>query len=295
MMNVSVLIVTYNSSSVIAACLRQLDWAQDVIVVDNSSTDATVDIARQSGPHVRVVVNDRNMGFGRANNMAAALARYDHLLFLNADAVVDVDQVRQLQDALALFQAAMVSPLLLNESGKPELRVCAMGETISQLSDRFDDVPGGPACMVFLTGAVWLWRRQAWQQLGGFDPNIKLYWEDMDICLRAWQSRMPMVLVPGIRVTHLMGRSTAASYAVRWIKEWNMTWGRFYILDKYGSNRQARDSAWAALRWYITQTLFALVQLRRGAVVRNWAAVCGSLAYLRGKTAFLEDMPQLRE
>ena len=285
-MDISILIVTYNSESIIEKCLKQLHWARDVIVIDNASTDSTVAIARQFAPHVRVVVNNTNLGFGRANNMAAELAVFDHLLFMNADIIITPDQLLRLLESLTASSAAMVGPLLINEDGQPELRVCTVGGTSSHLYHQIKDVPDGPACMVFLTGAVWLWQRQAWRQLGGFDPQIKIYWEDFDICLRAWRNHMPLVLVPDVRVTHLVGRSTTVSYTVRWIKEWNMTWGQLYILNKYASRHQALRTAWTTLGRHLGQSILSVLRLRRGAVVRNWAAVCGSLAYLRGKTPF---------
>lgn len=171
--------------------------------------------------------------------------------------------------------------MLLNREGRPELRTGRFNEVRNDFSDDPADIPAGPACCAFLTGAILLWRRTEWCSIGGFDERIFLFWEDLDLCVRAAKARKQMILVPEARALHLSGASTPPSKRVRWIKDWHMTWGDLYLQAKHHSAAAARARAWDYLRRHGLRTLWAVLTVRSRRVYRNWAVVSAALAFLR--------------
>src|SRR5215204_4549702 len=102
---VSAIIVSYNTAGLLRKCLRSLVTAGDglideIIVVDNASSDGSVQMVAAEVPSVRLRENRENVGFGRANNQAVALATGRYLLLLNSDAVLHTDAVATLPDCL---------------------------------------------------------------------------------------------------------------------------------------------------------------------------------------------------
>lgn len=288
--SITVVIVTYNSAQVLPQCLGALDWAETIVVVDNASSDASAAVAAQACPRAKVIRNSRNLGFGTACNQGADLAKGEFILFLNPDAVLERPAIEGLLAAQKQYDAAVVAPLLLDATGHPELRSRDLVGFDNHYSNDPKHVPAGPACMAFLTGAVLLWRRSDWIEIGGFDEKIFLFWEDFDLCLRTFNAAKQMILVPDVIAHHLGGRSTPPTQAVRWLKEWHMVWGDLYIRAKHGDPALARARAKAAIRKHGWLALQALLTIRRRRLNRNLAAVAGARAFLRQNTQLKNGM-----
>ena len=118
-MSIGFVIVTYESERVLPLCLKSLPKSDDVIVVDNGSKDRSVEIARSFG--VRVIVNEKNLGFGTACNQGAKLLSTSHVFFLNPDAVLDGSTVPELEKAIAQHPDA--------GGWGPAIRVAARGKS----------------------------------------------------------------------------------------------------------------------------------------------------------------------
>ncbi|HIP88228.1 MAG TPA: glycosyltransferase, partial [Anaerolineales bacterium] len=93
MVDVSVIVISWNTRALLEQCLRSVygtagDLVVEVIVVDNGSTDGSVEMVRERFPQARLMVNRENVGFARANNQAMAVAQGRYFLLLNSDAVL---------------------------------------------------------------------------------------------------------------------------------------------------------------------------------------------------------------
>ncbi len=233
--SVSVVVVCYRSADDVEACLDAVAAAvaglkAEVVVVDNGSDDATVDIVRRTHPGVRIADRGVNDGFARGCHVGVELTQGEWLLFVNPDAVVDRNSVQ------ALLAAAVDHPdagILGGRSvrpdgttdprswwGRPTLwsTLCfATGVSAAfpghpvldpESPDRWD---GRAREVPVVSGALMLVDRRLWDRLGGFDPRFLLYGEDVDLCLRArsvgWRPRV----VPQATFTHAVGASTPGS------------------------------------------------------------------------------------
>lgn len=229
---VTVVSVTYNSVEKLRQMLASVPAQTPVVVVDNGSddVDALADLCAQHG--ARLIRNDVNRGFGPACNQGAALAATPYLLFLNPDA-------RLLPGALDELVAAArrdphfgaMNPRIETADGSPYLK------RKSPLIPRSDWMPRGwPQAdqqVTTLSGCAIFTRRDAFEQVGGFDPAIFLYHEDDDLAQRLRQQVGPLMFVRDARVVHAAGSSTARTPQVAALKAWHMGRSRVYVTRKH--------------------------------------------------------------
>lgn len=229
MAEVSVLIVTYNSAGEIGACLdalaRRMTLAHEIIVVDNASDDATLNLVAQAS-NVRLIVNTQNVGFAAAVNQAARLARGRYLWLLNPDTLVHDRAADRLTDFLEHHPAVgLAAPRVLDAHGQIRHNCFAFetpwsffwfGVGVGPLRrvrghmlrrHSWDIAADTPQEVEAVTGAALLARRELFERLGGLDERFFMYCEDGDFCLRARRAGWRATLVPEASVTHIGGAS----------------------------------------------------------------------------------------
>jgi hypothetical protein len=224
MPDLSVIILTYNTCDLTRDCVAAAlaDAARshldvEIIVVDNASADETVATLRAAFPSVDVIVNDRNLGFGRGNNVGLAAATGRYLFLLNSDAFVQPGALRALVEFMdAHADAGACGPLLLNADGAlqpsgrslPSVWRIFVGMTkLYRLWQRDLYLERGRdyrqvARVGEISGAALLVRREVYQQLGGFDPKFFIYYEDVDWCRRINEAGYAIYYVPQAQVIH---------------------------------------------------------------------------------------------
>ena len=231
MTKISVLIVTYNSATLLRPCLDSL-LAQDypdceILVVDNASRDDTTSIIHRHYPQVKLIASDSNLGFGNANNLALKQASGDLIVLLNPDATLAPDC---LQQAVAHMQqqpeVGMGGGLLQgpNQEWQPSARQfpSLLNEllVLSGLANRFPKSnfcgrfdrswadPNQTASVDWVPGAFAILRRDLIQRIGLFDPRFFLYYEEVDLCRRIHQAGYTVQYWPDLVITHIGGASS---------------------------------------------------------------------------------------
>jgi GT2 family glycosyltransferase len=182
-MTLSVVIVTYESSAVIAGTLRalraQLGPADELVVVDNASRDDTLAVVRAGAPAARVVANAANVGFAAGANAGARAARGDVLVFLNPDAVPApgfADAIRAPRGDWDAWMGLVRDAQAINSSGG------VVHFTGIAWAGRAP--VAAPREVAFLSGACLALPRAAWERAGGFDESFFMYQEDVELSLR---------------------------------------------------------------------------------------------------------------
>jgi N-acetylglucosaminyl-diphospho-decaprenol L-rhamnosyltransferase len=208
----AVVIVTYDSAPHITATLAALEGQlrddDELIVVDNASRDGTAAVVRSATSKAVVLQQGRNLGFAAGCQAGAAASRAPFLLFLNPDSVPDEGCLDALRSAgrdrgsWGAWQAlvTMDGGASINTSGNVT-HFLGMGWA-GRCGQPLAAAPGQPAEITFASGAALAVRRQAWEQLGGFDPRYFMYGEDLDFGLRLWLSGWRVGVVPAARVEH---------------------------------------------------------------------------------------------
>ena len=225
---VSIIIPNYNGREHLDSCLSSLlelqvtDERIEVILVDNGSTDDSLDFVKANFPEVLIIQNQENLGFSKAANIGAEQAIGEYVAFLNNDMRVDT---RWLQTLIATAQAehgfACVGSKVLKWDGKT---VDFEGRVNDPFSLEYEpdretslaapkSRPYFP--ILFASGGAALFRREVFLELGGFDPDFFLYHEDVDLGWRLWLRGYECVLAPNSIVFHRGGASSGKLPAER--------------------------------------------------------------------------------
>lgn len=248
----SVAVVTWNAADHVARALAALPPDMELIVVDNASTDATVDIVQSVAPHAVILRNSANVGFAAAVNQAVRAARPgEYLLLLNPDATVDARSIGELVARCdAEPDVAVASAVVVDARGRPErtaggseptlLGVACHELGLSSLAGRRALYRSGSLTETqdrdWVAGTCMLMRRRALEEVGGFDEAYFLYAEDIDWCRRAREAGWRVTVVHGAVATHDGSRSVGQ--AGPWIDA-----HRLGSLDRYFAQRHR----WASL------------------------------------------------
>ena len=278
--NVTVGLVTFNSSKVISDCLVHIKNAKKVILVDNASDDNTCIIAKQVRPDIEIISNSRNYGFGAAINQAFEKVETTFGLLLNPDAVLDDDAlISLLKIADVNPKAGIVAPLLYDEKGQKVVSLMGPSEhTHHPMSSEIE----GLFCTWFTTGAVWLCRLDIFRKLGGFNESIFLYNEDAEYCLRMTRENYHILICPDARAFHRGGTSVEINYQTRWLKDWHMTWSHLYVEKIYGVRKSYLKQAFHILIKRCLMGILYLGLLRPSKVIGNFAKASAAFTFLIG-------------
>lgn len=216
MASVGVVVVTWNSASTIAACLRSIPVQTPVVVVDNDSRDDTLALAAAARPDARLVPLGQNRGFGTACNVGARLLGEADVLLLNPDAVLESGTLERLADVLDREATlGAVGPMITDSEGHLELSWGKDPSLWTEWRRRQEHAhPPAPESLVsaqvdWVTGACCLIRRAAWEDSGGFDERYFLYFEDLDLCRRLREQGYGIRFEPAALARHVRGVSAA--------------------------------------------------------------------------------------
>jgi len=241
--SIDVVLVTYNSSSFLerlSETLSATEMVSSVTVVDNDSSDASVELAHRldwGTPVVQVISSPTNIGFGAAMNLGvrSVPASSKHLLLINPDVAVDREALSTLVAELDRNERlACVGASLSDSEGHavssarelPTRRSIALRRVAEVSAKSHGSTQAGWIC-----GALMLWRKEAFDETGGFSADYFLYYEDTDICRRAQQLGYSVALVAGANAIHDQGHGEATTPALR---KWNRQSRRRYARNWLG-------------------------------------------------------------
>ena len=256
-MNLSILIITWNSEEFIRNCLDSIflsqgNFTSEVIVVDNGSSDETAKIVEQLYPQVNLIQNKENLGYAKANNQGIEKVRGEYILLLNPDTQV-------LEDALSLMYELMeenpnigaLGPKLLNPD-KGVQPSCREFPTFSTLIWEFSGLSRlFPRSRVFgrwrmgyfnfdiqretdqPMGSCLMLRRAALEDVGAFDENFVMFFNDVDLCFRIKKGGWKIYFYPEAKVIHHKGVSTR-KVKVRMIWLSHLAFYKFFKKHKTG-------------------------------------------------------------
>ena len=234
-MDLSIIIVTYNSRAPVERCIASIETheprrAYEIIVVDNASGDGTAEAVAKRFPRVRVAANGENVGYSRGVNQGIRLSSGRAILILNPDIIVregSIDRLTEFMDAHP--DAGIVGSKLVYPDGRLQYS-CRSFYTMSALVLRrtffgalfprakplrdhllLDYDHETPRTVDWIIGACMLVRREALEKVGAMDERFFLYFEDIDWCNRMKRHGWSVYYAPGSVMTHTYERSSAKS------------------------------------------------------------------------------------
>ncbi len=255
---------------------QQAGEQPEVVIADNSDDGAGGALAGERFPWVRTVEFGENLGFGRALNRAVAVEPGDPIVFLNDDVTVEPDFCQALRAASA-GGVEMAAAVLLSE--RDPSRIDSAGVVADRTLLGFDYLNGEPVEVLETapnplgpTGGAALFRRDAFEAVGGFDERMFLYYEDLDLALRLRAEGGCCQLVPSARGIHAYSETMGARSAAKYERT---GWSRGYMLRSYGfAHRPALLARAITAETAICAGQLIRDRTARGAVgrIRGWRA-----------------------
>lgn len=225
-MKLSVVIVSYNVRSYLEQCLKSVQRALEgiegeVFVVDNHSDDDSVVTIREKYPWVRLIENQENLGFSKANNQAIRQSQADYVLLLNPDTVVAEDTLRGVLTFMDEHpKAGGAGVMMCYEDGSraPESRRALPTPWVAALkmlgfTKRYymSHLPWDQPCRIeVISGAFCLLRHEALKKIGLLDEDFFMYGEDIDLSYRLLKGGWENWYLP-YSIIHYKGKSTQKS------------------------------------------------------------------------------------
>lgn len=226
---VSGCIVTYNNRDVIYECIDSiLEYTTDVdfslYVVDNGSTDGTLDIIRNNFKQVKLICNAENMGFGHGHNKVLTDIDSEYHVVINPDITLNMDTISLLCEYLKDNpDTAVVTPKILNEDGTqqflpkycPSIRHVIISKFkpfryLRKEYTRENELLEEPTEIEFCTGCFFVVKTSVFKKLGGFDKRFFMYCEDADLSRRI-QKEGKIVFYPMVTATHKWKRDNTGN------------------------------------------------------------------------------------
>lgn len=241
-MQLSIIIVSYNTSKLLGECIGSVFKNTkrirfEIIVVDNNSVDDSVGMLKKKYPNIRLIENKSNVGFGGANNQGLGAAKGKYILFLNSDTLVKGEALNEMINFMDDDKKiGVLGPKLLLKDGSIQpwaisynpniLRSLAekplgfLGKYFS--NNKFFKIIAYLFTLRFwehdetkevdwVTGAALLMRKSILDRIGGFDTNFFLYFEDVDLCYRTKEAGYKVFFFPGSEIVHYGGSSVTSS------------------------------------------------------------------------------------
>ena len=241
-MLLTIQIVNYNSREYLFSCLDSLrenisPKIKTQIVVVNNDRESLGEKLKNFD--VELLERGENIGFGKAHNLGAKIARGEYLFLLNPDTKVFPGTIRSLLD---LFSAdakiGIATPLLLGESGLPEEehfgpKKTPLSTIFSKLSSKRERYfQKEPFEADWVSGAAMMIRKDLFNRLGGFYERYFMYFEDVDLCTRARKKEWKVMVDPRAKVFHKSGQSFSDN---RTKKKYYYRSQEYYIRKNFGS------------------------------------------------------------
>jgi N-acetylglucosaminyl-diphospho-decaprenol L-rhamnosyltransferase len=223
--SLSIVIVNWNTRDLLLDCLTSIHAhasQYELVVVDNGSTDGSAAAVQREYPDVKTISHTENQGYARANMIGFRATNGPYVLFLNSDTIIQSDAVTCLIDFLEREpQCAACGPRLVQPDGKTQPFAFGndpkLGYLLARASARIgiraplhDWESTAVQAVDWISGACLLVRRSAFEQVGGFDERIFMYFEDNDLCLRLRSAGWQVVYDPLVAITHTGGASLSS-------------------------------------------------------------------------------------
>lgn len=250
-----VIIVSYNSMPWVNNCYKSLFSSTipcDVVLIDNASTDGTVEYVSSNFPNVRIVKNERNLGFGKANNIGLQIAKdegYDYAYLLNQDAWVSPETFEILiETSKSHPEYGVLSPMQLSKGSKKMddkfasyVLGCHQQVRPFLVEDLFFGILNDVYEVSFVMAAHWLITRKCFESVGGFSPSFPHYGEDDNYLQRVNFWGMKVGIAPRALAVHDRADQ-------EWSPEKNLYIQRYICAIKDASNPLTKTSLWPYIK-----------------------------------------------
>ena len=275
---VIVIIVTYKGYRWYERCfssLRESELPVQTVVIDNASSDGTVEYIRECFPEIHLIESKENLGFGRANNIGMRYALdngYDYVFLLNQDAWVEPKTIGELVRIATKYpEYGILGPVQVNKEmtkvldGVIQFLINPDNANYKLFSDLILKNVEEVYSVNEINAAAWLLPRKTLETIGGFDPLFLHYGEDWNYLSRVLYHGMKVGLVPHLQVIH------DCNDRVEQKIEYSATFDK-WLLQRATDILYPEKHPQQMIRHYFQQAFIKLLTFHKKTFVENWRA-----------------------
>lgn len=227
----SIIIVTHNHKEYLEKCLDSIPISLEVVIVDNISTDGTLNIIAEKYPEVILIKSKENLGYGKAINLGVKRANKEYIVILNPDTWFNFKSIEELIKPLENYKNLITIPKVMLYDGS-HINTCGniehfTGLTFARGLGETKDCCNEIGYLNGLSGVCFAIKRKNFLKIGGFDESIFLYMEDTELSWKINANNLKILYIPQAIIHHDYILKVPAE------KIYNLERGRYIILRKY--------------------------------------------------------------
>jgi len=258
-MELTIVIVSFKSGYILNRCLDSINSNFPVIVVENSRDEELKRNIEKKYKNVECYIPKENLGYGAANNLGIKNVKTKYLLILNPDTVIYKDALEQLlTHAKKIKDFAMLGPKVIDGDNFEEKEI--QHERLKKTEKNIEK------SISYVKGFAIFINKEQFEEIGFFDENFFLYFEEIDLCKRVIEKNKKIYYIPEARVKHLGGQSHISDFniPVELSRNWHWMWSSFYYYKKYNGIFYALAKISPKLFSSIVKVIFYSLTFKKG-------------------------------
>jgi len=270
----SIIVTNYNGKHLLKECLpsvieaaRRHDHRDEIIVVDDRSSDGSREYIAEHFPSVKLQANLANVGFQRATNIGVMIARFPIIVLLNNDVAVEPDSIFRLCDCFERHDNLFAASAKLFGWDRDKFLAGRRVAVFEEGHFRLRDVNGDEnreRLTLFATGGAAAFDREKFLELGGFDHIYHpLYWEDIDLCYRAHKRGWPVVYAPDAIMYHKHQATITATTGPDRVRLITARNSYIFLYSNILDKAMLRQHLLFSLRFFLTDSLSGQFRFQR--------------------------------
>ncbi len=221
-MDNTIIIVTFNSGEILERCIKTIDDKYPVLVIENSNNSELKNKIENKYKNVNFFLSKENMGYGKANNFGVNKAQTKYALILNPDTQLKKNTIDNLIScSRQIPDFALIAPKIIDENQKKT--------EVEEINNKnFSEVS-------IIKGFAILLNKEVMVDIGLFDENFFLYFEEIDLCKRVLKNDKKIFLAHDAEVSHEGGSSHVKEInkEMELSRNWHYMWSKFYFYKKH--------------------------------------------------------------
>jgi len=278
---ITAVIILYNVTDVIFECLKNLKNIQIIIADNGDNNPDTIKEIKKNKNIVKYFRFKKNIGFGRACNFCLRYVETDFTLLINPDALIKENDLKILENSFENYpNAGIVVPTLVDIYGKNKDKLENLPELNALNSNhKYDGSFEGDTCVNFCWAAIWLLNNRIIKDLGLFNKDQFIYWEDFYLCRKLKKKGIPIIKIYESKAIHNASTSTKKT-----IKS-NFIIYKHHILSSYIYFNVQKKSFYLKkkLLIYLFRSISYLLILNLNNSLKNFARLCAVISYINKK------------
>ena len=216
-MDLTIVIVSFKSGDILHRCIKSIDKKYPIIIVENSQNTKLKEELEKKYSNVECILPEKNLGFGAGNNLGIKNSKTKYVLTLNPDTILYENTISKLlEQASTIEDFALLGPKVVSET-----------ENLSNTESKIEAVN-------YIKGFAIFFNKEKFINVGFFDENYFLYFEEIDLCKKVIKSNNKIYLINDALIKHIGGKSHEDKYdfEMELSRNWHWMWSSFYYYKK---------------------------------------------------------------